>query len=265
MTVLTTAEWQARAEAHRERALQWTAPWRERRSRGAVHPVYDFLFQYYHYAPAKLEAWHPSADEALAECSLVVTATSAQQIAMRARPTDDAFVCAVGAFSERMVEWAPEVCLHLAQHGRISYRAVLREGLAREGRAAFFTLPKWSSRVLMNAPAQGTLPWFYNEVLPLAEAPLLRAVKVLLYDTFLAGPGRRPPLAPEEEPPVPLRLSALQRHRSRIGTLPTANPDFLDDDEEEGDDDDLGETYGYVDIPKPPAGLEPTDATPKGR
>ena len=60
-----------------------------------------------------------NADEAMAECSLVVTATSAQQIAMRARPRDDAFVCAVGAFSERMLEWAPEVCLHMAQHGRI--------------------------------------------------------------------------------------------------------------------------------------------------
>ncbi len=60
-----------------------------------------------------------NADDAMAECSLVVTATSAQQIAMRARPTDDAFVCAVGAFSPRMVEWAPEVCVHMAQHGRI--------------------------------------------------------------------------------------------------------------------------------------------------
>ena len=60
-----------------------------------------------------------NADDALAECSLVVTATSAQHIAMRARPRDDAFVCAVGAFSPRMVEWSPEVCLHMAQHGRI--------------------------------------------------------------------------------------------------------------------------------------------------
>ena len=60
-----------------------------------------------------------NADQALAECSLVVTATSAQQIAMRALPRDDAFVCAVGAFSPRMVEWAPEVCVHIAQHGRI--------------------------------------------------------------------------------------------------------------------------------------------------
>ncbi len=60
-----------------------------------------------------------NADEALAECSLVVTSTSAQHIAMRARPRDDAFVCAVGAFNPRMTEWAPEVCLHMAQHGRI--------------------------------------------------------------------------------------------------------------------------------------------------
>ena len=60
-----------------------------------------------------------NADEAMAECSLVVTVTSAQHIAMRARPRDDAFVCAVGAFSPRMVEWSPEVCLHMAQHGRI--------------------------------------------------------------------------------------------------------------------------------------------------
>ena len=60
-----------------------------------------------------------NADEALANCSLVVTATSAQHIAMRARPRDDAFVCAVGAFSPRMVEWSPEVCVHMAEHGRI--------------------------------------------------------------------------------------------------------------------------------------------------
>ena len=60
-----------------------------------------------------------NADAALAECSLVVTATSAQQIAMQARPRDDAFVCAVGAFNARMVEWAPKVCVYMARHGRI--------------------------------------------------------------------------------------------------------------------------------------------------
>lgn len=63
--VLTTAEWQARAHAHAARVQQYTTPWRERRSRGAVHPVYDFLFQYYHYSPGKLDAWHPESHEQL--------------------------------------------------------------------------------------------------------------------------------------------------------------------------------------------------------
>lgn len=60
-----------------------------------------------------------SADQALAECSLVVSATSAHQVALRARPRDDAFMCAIGAFTPAMVEWAPEVCNHVAEHGRV--------------------------------------------------------------------------------------------------------------------------------------------------
>jgi hypothetical protein len=65
---LTTAEWQARAADHLGRVRQWTHPRRERRSRGEVHPVYDFLFQYYSYSPGKLEAWHPDPHEALVDC-----------------------------------------------------------------------------------------------------------------------------------------------------------------------------------------------------
>ena len=59
------------------------------------------------------------ADAALAECTLVVSCTSAQEVALRGTPRDDAFVCAVGAFTPRMVEWAPEVCRHLAARGRV--------------------------------------------------------------------------------------------------------------------------------------------------
>lgn len=66
-TVLTTAKWQARAAAHRARVEQYTTPRRERRARGASHPVHDFLFQYYSYSPAKLEAWHPSPGEGLVD------------------------------------------------------------------------------------------------------------------------------------------------------------------------------------------------------
>lgn len=65
MSVLTTAQWHARMDAHIARVQQYTSPWRERRSRKAVHPVYDFLFQYYHYSPGKLETWHPDGHEQL--------------------------------------------------------------------------------------------------------------------------------------------------------------------------------------------------------
>eukprot|EP00557_Chaetoceros_sp_GSL56_P002025 CAMPEP_0176496044 /NCGR_PEP_ID=MMETSP0200_2-20121128/10989_1 /TAXON_ID=947934 /ORGANISM="Chaetoceros sp., Strain GSL56" /LENGTH=375 /DNA_ID=CAMNT_0017893981 /DNA_START=201 /DNA_END=1329 /DNA_ORIENTATION=- len=58
----------------------------------------------------------------------------------------------------------------------IHYKSVIQQGFAKDGRRAFFTVPKWASRVLMNAPVQGTLPWFYNEVLPLGEETVLCTV-----------------------------------------------------------------------------------------
>lgn len=109
---------------------------------------------------------------------------------------------------------------YLARHNRIQYSDVIRQGLEKEGRAAFFTGPKWFSRVLMNAPAQGTLPWFYNEMLPLGEHSLLMGVKFLIYDPFVA-----PVQEPQRVPAV-----TLKRTRTRMATLPTAHPDFDDDD-----------------------------------
>jgi hypothetical protein len=65
--LLTTAEWRARSASHKERVAQYTQPRRERRSRGEVHPVYDFLFQYYSYSAGKLETWHPAPHEQLVD------------------------------------------------------------------------------------------------------------------------------------------------------------------------------------------------------
>lgn len=62
---LTTTEWQARADAHLERAQRWTIPYKERRSRREQHPVHDFLFQYYMYSTGKLETWHPAPSESI--------------------------------------------------------------------------------------------------------------------------------------------------------------------------------------------------------
>lgn len=55
------ADWQAREQAHHERADRLTAAHRERASRGETHPVWDFLFTYYSYKPARLRRWHPGA------------------------------------------------------------------------------------------------------------------------------------------------------------------------------------------------------------
>lgn len=53
--------WKARESAHQERADALTAAHRERSARGEKHPVWDFLFTYYSYAPAQLRRWHPGA------------------------------------------------------------------------------------------------------------------------------------------------------------------------------------------------------------
>lgn len=71
---------------------------------------------------------------------------------------------------------------YASQHGKIVYTNIVREGFRADGVGAFFTGPKWFSRVMMNAPAQGVLPWFYNEVLPLGERSVLRAVKYVVYE-----------------------------------------------------------------------------------
>ncbi|HSX92095.1 MAG TPA: delta(1)-pyrroline-2-carboxylate reductase family protein [Hydrogenophaga sp.] len=60
------------------------------------------------------------ADAALPDCPLVVSATPAQAASLHATPRDDAFIAAVGAFTPAMLEWAPEVCRHIAARGTLA-------------------------------------------------------------------------------------------------------------------------------------------------
>jgi 1-piperideine-2-carboxylate/1-pyrroline-2-carboxylate reductase [NAD(P)H] len=53
-------------------------------------------------------------NEALADCPMVVTCTPASGVVLRGTPRPDAFIAAVGAFTPRMVELAPELCRHFA-------------------------------------------------------------------------------------------------------------------------------------------------------
>lgn len=58
-------------------------------------------------------------DDALATCPLVVTSTPASGVVLRTQPRADAFIAAVGAFTPKMVELAPELCRHLAEQGTV--------------------------------------------------------------------------------------------------------------------------------------------------
>lgn len=58
-TILTEAEWKARAAGHFERARALTGPARHRADRAQPHPIADFLFTYYPFPFALLEHWHP--------------------------------------------------------------------------------------------------------------------------------------------------------------------------------------------------------------
>jgi hypothetical protein len=51
--------WRHRAQLHKQRVQPWIAPYLERKSRQAKHPVDDFLFQYYSFRPAQLARWSP--------------------------------------------------------------------------------------------------------------------------------------------------------------------------------------------------------------
>lgn len=63
--VLEEDEWRARAARHRERVGPWLDARRARKARCEKHPVHDFLFEYYTFPPARLEAWSPGLGVAL--------------------------------------------------------------------------------------------------------------------------------------------------------------------------------------------------------
>jgi len=58
-------------------------------------------------------------DAAVRDCPLVVTCTPADGVVLRTLPRKDGFIAAVGAFTPKMVELAPEVCAHCAHEGRV--------------------------------------------------------------------------------------------------------------------------------------------------
>lgn len=58
-TVLSPDVWRARRHAHRERVDRTLAGHRERADHHVLHPVEDFLFEYYRTKPVHLSRWSP--------------------------------------------------------------------------------------------------------------------------------------------------------------------------------------------------------------
>lgn len=62
---LKESEWKSIAKQHKAQVLEFTTPYRKRRSQGESHPILDFLFTYYSYPAGRLESWHPRLSEGI--------------------------------------------------------------------------------------------------------------------------------------------------------------------------------------------------------
>ena len=127
-TVLRAHEWQARAAAHLARVSPITTARRARRARGESHPVHDFLFQYYSYAPAKLEAWHPAPHEAIEDGAEA-----------RARFTAPLYEARGGVITRRRERLSPRTRAALAD-----VLQLLRRVQARPAHFGCFGLHEWA-------------------------------------------------------------------------------------------------------------------------
>jgi hypothetical protein len=66
---LTAEQWRRRSERHERRVNDLLGGYLEQRSRGATHPVIDFLFTYYNLQPSQLLRWHPGYGVVLADAA----------------------------------------------------------------------------------------------------------------------------------------------------------------------------------------------------
>jgi hypothetical protein len=124
-TVLDEPVWRARAAAHAERVALLTADRLDRRRRGVVHPVEDFLFDYYGHRPGQLARWHPGVGTGLAGAVERAGWTAY-------RVVDGAAFVDVSGFRERRGAAVDFV------------RALLTATLHRPGRFGCFGLHEWA-------------------------------------------------------------------------------------------------------------------------
>lgn len=62
----------------------------------------------------------PNPNMAMAACPIVVTCTPAQSIVLNAKPQQDTFIAAVGAFTPKMAELSADLCQHMVTQGFVA-------------------------------------------------------------------------------------------------------------------------------------------------
>jgi hypothetical protein len=138
--VLDAPTWQARAAAHRARMERWTLPHRERRRRGAAHPVLDFLFTYYSHRPAQLEQWHPGPGIGLRDAEAFLSVPG------HVRRPDGTVALDPAALPDRHHVTADFV------------RTLLVATASRPPRLACFGLHEWAMVYRTDSPRHGAVP-----------------------------------------------------------------------------------------------------------
>jgi hypothetical protein len=138
--VLDAPTWQARAAAHLARVERWTLPHRERRRRGAAHPVLDFLFTYYSHRPAQLEQWHPGPGIGLRDAEAFLSVPG------HVRRLDGTVALDPAALPDRHRATAEFV------------RTLLVATASRPPRLACFGLHEWAMVYKTDSPRHGAVP-----------------------------------------------------------------------------------------------------------
>ena len=105
------------------------------------------------------------ANQAVADCPLIVTCTPANDVVLHALPREDAFIAAVGAFTPSMVELDSGLCRHCATHGRVvvdTPQAVHEAGDLLQAGLDVSGFPTLREVVLGTAPASTRAPILFK-------------------------------------------------------------------------------------------------------
>ncbi len=172
--VLAESDWTQLRDRHERRVQAWIAPRLARRSTGQVHPVDDFLFDYYAYRPAQLRRWHPGYGITLAGAADAYLALPAY------RRTADGITVSPATLLARaeLVTWVGDL---------------LRRTAAREPHLGCLALHEWAM-VYRCAPDEVRHPWPLRlSPAQIAEFVDSQALRCTHFDAFrFFTPAARP-------------------------------------------------------------------------